>query len=142
VGPLSGWSIHGCSFISDSFIRLPGSGTSVLLIRSFAAKTEGEEIHSVITFSRSADIAFVVLDYVRFRHSACIELRGFEHKFLPPYSSFFNGLEWKHYVKVGLQGHRARDEADLQERIRAFELVPAHATAYCSHTGNTVTAYH
>ena len=34
--------------------------------------------------------------------------------------------EWKHYVKVGLQGHRARDEADLQERIRAFELVPGH----------------
>ena len=96
---------------------LSGCRTSVLLIRSFAAKTEGEEIHSVITFSRSADIAFVVLDYVRFRHSACIELRGFEHKFLPPYSSFFSGMEWKHYVKVGLQGHRARDEADLQEEL-------------------------
>jgi hypothetical protein len=45
-----------------------------------------------------------VSDYVRFRHSACIELRGFEHKFLPPYSPFFNGIEymfssaWKHYV--------------------------------------------
>ena len=39
-------------------------------------------------------------------------------------------------MKVGLQGHRARDEADLQERIRAFELVSAHATAYCRHTGN------
>jgi hypothetical protein len=34
----------------------------------------------------------------------------------------------------GLQG--ARNEADLQERSRAFELVPAHATAYCRHTGN------
>ena len=88
----------------------------------------------------------VVLDNVRFRHSAIViemlELRGFEHKFLPPYSSYFNGLEcmfsseWKHYVKVGLQGHRARDEKDLQERIRAFELVSAHATAYCRHTGN------
>ena len=48
-----------------------------------------------------------------------LELRGFEHKFLPPYSPFFNGIEcmfseWKHYVKVGLQGHRARDEEDLQ----------------------------
>jgi hypothetical protein len=26
-------------------------------------------------------------------------------------------MEWKHYVKVGLQGHRARDEADLQEEL-------------------------
>ena len=26
-------------------------------------------------------------------------------------------------VKVGLQGHRARDEADLRNRINAFELV-------------------
>ena len=52
----------------------------------------------------------VVLDNVRFRHSAIViemlELRGFEHKFLPPYSSFFNGIEymfseWKLYVKVG-----------------------------------------
>ena len=36
-------------------------------------------------------------------------------------------------MKVGLQGHRARDEADLQARIRAFQLDPAHATAYCLH---------
>jgi hypothetical protein len=41
--------------------------------------------------------------------------------------------EWKHYVKVGLQGHRARDEADLQARKRSFQLDPAHATAYCRH---------
>jgi len=34
--------------------------------------------------------------------------------------------EWKHYVKVGLQGHRVRDEADLQARIRAFQLDPAN----------------
>jgi len=27
-------------------------------------------------------------------------------------------------LKVGLPGNRARDQADLQERIRAFELVP------------------
>jgi hypothetical protein len=55
-----------------------------------------------------------------------LELRGFEHKFLPPYSPFFNGIgymfsEWKLCVKVGLQGHRARDEADLQARIRASQ---------------------
>jgi hypothetical protein len=52
------------------------------------------------------------------------------------YSPFFDGIEcmfseWKHYVKVGLQGHWARDEEDLQTRIRAFQLDPAHATAYC-----------
>ena len=92
-----------------------------------------------------------MLDNVRFRHSAVViemlELRGFEHKFLPPYSLFFNGIEcmfskWKHYVKVGLQGHMARDgESDLQERIRAFELVPAHATAYCRHTGNNCLSF-
>jgi len=89
--------------------------------------------------------AIIVLDNVRFHHSALViemlELRGFEHKFLPPYSPFFNGIEcmfseWKHYVKVGLQGHRARDEEDLQARIRAFQLDPAHATAYCRHIGN------
>ena len=32
--------------------------------------------------------------------------------------------------------HRARDEEDLQARIRAFQLVSAHATAYCRHIGN------
>jgi len=29
-----------------------------------------------------------------------------------------------------------QDEADLQERIRVFDLVPAHASAYCRHIGN------
>jgi hypothetical protein len=66
-----------------------------------------------------------------------LELRGFEHKFLPPYSPFLNRIEfslppYSRYVKVGLQGQRARDESDLQERIRAFEIVPVHATAYCN----------
>ena len=96
----------------------------------------------------AADI--IVLDNVRFHHSALViemlELRGFEYKFLPPYSPFFNGIEcmfseWKHYVKVGLQGHRARDEADLQERIRAFQLDPAHATAYCRHIATNCVAF-
>ncbi len=32
-------------------------------------------------------------------------------------------------------------EADPQERIRAFELVPAHATAYCRHTGNNCISF-
>jgi len=41
--------------------------------------------------------------------------------------------EGKNYVKVGLQGHRARDEEDLHARIRAFQLDPAHTTAYCRH---------
>ena len=73
--------------------------------------------------------AIIVLDNVRFHHSAIViemlELKGFEDKFLPPYSPFFNGIEcmfteWKHYVKVELQGHRARDEADLRNRFSAF----------------------
>jgi len=51
--------------------------------------------------------AIIVLDNVRFHHSAIViemlELRGFEYKFLPPYSPFFNGIEcmfseWKHFV--------------------------------------------
>jgi hypothetical protein len=50
--------------------------------------------------------------------------------------------EWKHYVKVCLQGHMSRyGEADPQVRIRAFELVPAHATAYCRHTGNNCLSF-
>jgi len=94
--------------------------------------------------------AIIVLDNVRFHHSAIViemlELRGFEHKFLPPYSPFFNGIEcmfseWKHYVKVGLQGHRARDEADLRNRISAFELVREHATNYFRHIGNNCASY-
>jgi hypothetical protein len=32
--------------------------------------------------------------------------------------------ELRGFLKVGLPGNRARDQADLQERIRAFELVP------------------
>ena len=44
-------------------------------------------------------------------------------------------------MKVGLPGNQARDQADLQERIRAFELVPAHATAYCRHTGNNCLSF-
>ena len=36
---------------------------------------------------------------------------------------------------------RARDKEDLQERIRAFELVPVHATAYCRHTGNNCLSF-
>jgi len=48
---------------------------------------------------------------------------------------------WKRYVKVGLQEHRARDEEDLQGRIRAFQLVPAHATAYYRHIGNNCLSF-
>ena len=38
-------------------------------------------------------------------------------------------------MKVGLQGHRARAETDLRNRINAFELVHEHATAYFRHIG-------
>jgi len=32
-------------------------------------------------------------------------------------------------------------EAEPQETIRAFELVPAHATAYCRQTGNNCLSF-
>ena len=61
--------------------------------------------------SRSSSRA--VLNTMRFHYSAIViemlELRGFEHNFLPPYSPFFNGIEcmfsseWKHYVKVAFK---------------------------------------
>jgi hypothetical protein len=43
-----------------------------------------------------------------------LELRGFEHNFLPPYSPFFHGIEcmfssaWKHYVKVAFKGQEMK----------------------------------
>jgi hypothetical protein len=46
--------------------------------------------------------------------------------------------EWKNFVKMDSQGHQARDEADLEETINAFELVPAHATIYCRYIATTV----
>jgi hypothetical protein len=45
--------------------------------------------------------------------------------------------EWYHYVKVGLKGHRA----SRSSRIRAFELVHAHATAYCRHIDNNCLSF-
>ena len=39
--------------------------------------------------------------------------------------------EWKRYVKVGLQGYR----------IRAFQLVPGHAAAYCLHVANNCVSF-
>ena len=46
--------------------------------------------------------------------------------------------EWKNFLKMDSQGYRARDEADLEERINAFELVLAHATVYCHYIVTTV----
>ena len=68
------------------------------------------------------------------------------YKYLPPYSPFFMGIEcmfsqWKHYVKVGLQGHRAQDEDDLMDRINAFQLAPAHANNYFQHVSNNCLGY-
>ena len=94
--------------------------------------------------------AIVVLDNVRFHRSAIVvemlQLRGFEYKYLPPYSPFFMGIEclfseWKHYVKVGLQGERVQDEDALMDRIRAFELAPAHAHNYFQHVSNNCLAF-
>jgi len=71
----------------------------------------------------------IVLDDIRFHDSAIViemlELRWFEHKFLPPYSPFFNGIEcmffeWKHYVKVGLR-HIGNNCASYTEGVRVFD---------------------
>ena len=44
-------------------------------------------------------------------------------------------------MKVGLPGNQARDQADVQERIRAFELVPMNGTAYCLHVATDCLAF-
>ncbi len=44
-------------------------------------------------------------------------------------------------MKVGLPGNRARDEVDLQLRIRSFKLVPVNATAYCLHVATNCLAF-
>ena len=49
-------------------------------------------------------------------------------------------LKELNFMKVGLQGHRVRDEADLEERINAFKLLSTHATAYCRHIANYCVA--
>jgi len=75
-----------------------------------------------------------------------LELRGFEYKYLPPYSPFFMGIEslfseWKQHVKVGLQNRRARNEDDLMERINDFQLAEAHAAAYFDHIEHNCMAF-
>ena len=65
-----------------------------------------------------------------------LELCGHDYKIT--YYPFIS--EWKPFVKVGLQWHRARDEADLRNKINAFELVHEHTTAYC-HIGNNCASY-
>ena len=61
-----------------------------------------------------------------------LELCGHDYKIT--YYPFIS--EWKPFVKVGLQGHRARDKTDHRNRINAFELVHEHATAYFRHIDN------
>ena len=95
--------------------------------------------------------AFDMFSYfVAFHHSPlCIEmleLRGFQYKFLPPYTPYFMAIEcmfseWKHYVKVGLAGNRARDRVELNARINQFVLVPEHAARYAQHIANNCLAY-
>ena len=92
----------------------------------------------------------IILNNVGFHRSPIVvemlELRGFEYKYLPPYSPFFMGIEslfseWKHHVKVGLQNRRARNEEDLVERIRDFQLAEDHAAGYFAHIEHNCMAY-
>jgi hypothetical protein len=76
-----------------------------------------------------------------------LELRGFEYKYLTPYSPFFMGIEclfnqWKKHVKVGgLHGHRALNENDLMDRINDFQLDEEKAIANFAHIRNNFMAY-
>ena len=90
------------------------------------------------------------IDNVGFHRSPMVremlELRGFEYKYLPPYSPFIMGIEclfssWKKHVKEGLHGHRALNENDLMNRINDFQLPEAQAAAYFNHVRNNCMAY-
>jgi len=75
-----------------------------------------------------------------------LELRGFEYKYLPPYSPFFMGIvclfsQWKKHIKEGQHGHRALNENDLMDRINDFQLDEEKALAYFAHIRNHCMAY-
>ena len=79
-----------------------------------------------------------VMVFARSLEVEMLELFGLDYKIT--YYPFIS--EWKKpFVKVGLQGHRARDETDLRNRINAFELVHEHATAYFRHIGYNCASY-
>ena len=94
--------------------------------------------------------SIIILDNVGFHRSPIVvemlELRGFEYRYLPPYSPFFMGIEclfsqWKKHVKEGLHGHRALNENDLMNRINDFQLDEEKALAYFAHIRNNCMAY-
>ena len=70
--------------------------------------------------------AIIVLDNVRFHHSAIViemlELRGFEHKLLPPYSPFFNSIECMFSERKQI----LEIESDLSERKQILEIESMH----------------
>ena len=92
----------------------------------------------------------VILDNVSFHHSAnvieMLELRGFEYKFLPPYSPYFMAIEcmfaeWKTFVKRGLANTRALTQVELEDRMNDFVLAPRHAMNYVAHVGRNILQY-
>ena len=92
----------------------------------------------------------VILDNVSFHHSAnvieMLELRGFEYKFLPPYTPYFMAIEcmfaeWKTFVKRGLANTRAMTQVELEDRMNAFRLAPDHALHYVAHAGRNILQY-
>jgi hypothetical protein len=94
--------------------------------------------------------AILIIDNVPFHHSLIVvemlELRGFEYKYLPPYSPYFNGIEcvfseWKHFVKEGLHNELAPNEQALKNRMNEFNLSAEHARNYFQHVANNCIAY-
>ena len=89
-----------------------------------------------------------LLDNVRFRHSAIViemlELRGFEHKFLPPYLPFFNGIEcmfssaWKQqaFKDVGQEMKQIfkKELKHMNQFLHSYCLLSSYRQA--------ITAYH
>jgi transposase len=88
----------------------------------------------------------VILDNVRFHRSARVQemlaIRGFEWKYLPAYSPYFNPIEcmfsqWKNYIKSA----RCANEVALQNEIDNFQVTPIQYLHYVDHVSHNALAY-
>ena len=85
--------------------------------------------------------SIVIMDNCTIHHGVqvqeMLDVRGFQWKYLPPYSSFFNPIEnmfsmWKHHVKIG----KCDTEEELFEAIHAAatKITPDHCSNMIMHT--------
>ena len=87
-------------------------------------------LHYIDDLAHARDVAqlpndsILIMDNCTIHHGAqvqeLLELRGFQWRFLPPYSPYFNPIEnmfamWKHYVKVS----KCESEVELFAAIHA-----------------------